>query len=73
MKKLISVIIVMTLLTSCENNCQKAESNNNIGRDIEIDTLYIHGNKHEVLFWFSNSKGGMMHSPECWCLKENKK
>lgn len=43
-------------------------------RTIWVDTITIHGNRHEILLRSTRpasntNAGGMMHSPECWCKK----
>lgn len=66
MKKKITIaaIALMAVLCSCKPNVKTAKSSHG-SKYIYIDTLEIHNNPHEVLFWTGG--GGMMHSPECWC------
>ncbi len=71
MKNLLITILAMAVLTSCYNDKLQLVETANESKTIEIDTLEIHGAKHEVIFWYHAYKGGMMHSPECWCKKDS--
>lgn len=64
-------ILAMTILAGCDSDKVQRVKTANETKLIEIDTLDIHGTKHEVVFWYWNYKGGMMHSPECWCKTDS--
>ncbi len=70
MKKILIAILTTTILSGCSQRSKTAEATNSY-KNIEIDTIFIHGKKHEVLFWYYSYKGGMMHSPECWCENDS--
>lgn len=73
MKKLIltlSLVAFIMVMTGCSNSRRPNKAPSTNGERFTIDTVTIHGNQHEILRDGSTTHyGGMMHSPECWCLK----
>lgn len=74
---IISALALILILCGCESKPKRnAIDNNNRITNIAIDTINIHGQKHEILFYkerkilWNQSYAGIMHSPECWCLKK---
>ena len=60
---------VCLLLCSCRDNVVGFRGRN--GEPYWIDRLTIHGNPHEVIIKnYDREFNGFMHSPECWCLKD---
>ena len=73
-----AILLIGTALAlgfvSCEHrNVERVEAKHNHidFQWVEIDTVCIHGNPHEMLI--NHVKGGAVfeHSPECWCLKND--
>ncbi len=79
MKKLILISALALILCGCDGGGQRKErvlKSNGDTSTILIDTVFIHGQKHEILTrreaYGKGGVGGLMHSPECWCLKKGK-
>jgi hypothetical protein len=73
MKKLLLLITLLITLISCDNNrpLEIVEETNHFGYwPVTIDTLTIHGYKHEFIRDMDIKRGGICHSPECWCYQE---
>ena len=74
LKNIILSVSTILMLCGCDESKPKTYLKCNNG-NLWVDTITIHEKKHEVLFWSelrgNASIGGMMHSPECWCLKES--
>ena len=60
-------IIAVVIFCGCEIQPNYAEPKS--GGIYLIDTLAIHGESHEIIRECTNYRGGIMHSPECWCKK----
>ena len=73
MKNIFIILFGLILLTGCKSNNKNAINLNRpeISEIFLIDTLLIHDNTHEIIRLEGNY--GIMHSPECWCLKNSKK
>jgi amino acid permease len=69
MKKLLFLIIILIMLVSCNNKTKNViqETAKWSSIPVTIDTLTIHGNKHEFIRDMGHRRGGICHSPECWC------
>ncbi|MBD5188680.1 MAG: hypothetical protein HDS95_00130 [Bacteroidales bacterium] len=70
---LIVSLLLASLLLSCQSYTRnRARSINH--HIMEIDTITIHGHRHEILIRSEGSNqigyGGIMHSPECPCKKK---
>lgn len=70
-----AVIFIAGLFQSCTDrgNTYLTDHAESVSRYYYIDTLDIHGVKHEFIYSaYKYNSGGlaMSHSPECWCLKE---
>ena len=60
---------VFLILCSCTNNAVEFRGHN--GTIYRIDTLTIHGNRHEfIVSDYRRRFNGFIHSPECWCLNK---
>lgn len=68
MKKFILFLLVVFVCIACSTNTEKAYSK--YSGEMYIDTVTIHGLKHEFLFNTGRDVCGIAHSPECWCLKK---
>jgi hypothetical protein len=67
MKKLLLLITLLITLISCDDiNKHTIDTN----YPIVIDTITIHGHKHEFIRDMGYRRGGICHSPECWCYQE---
>lgn len=65
-------IAAILILCGCENNydrVKQANESGSLGGLYYIDTLSIHGKEHEIIRECTSHRGGIMHSPECWCGK----
>lgn len=60
-------IAAVMIFCGCEGGSNYAEPKR--GGFYLIDTLAIHGEPHEIIRECTNYRGGIMHSPECWCGK----
>ena len=64
-------LAAILLLCGCVEKKPKAYVDKS--RTIWVDTITIHGKRHEILLRRTpdgrEAVGGMMHSPECWCGK----
>jgi hypothetical protein len=71
MKKLLLLITLLITLISCDGgNKQSVVIKIVDNYPIVIDTLTIHGHKHEFIRDAGYRRGGICHSPECWCYQE---
>jgi hypothetical protein len=62
-------LLITLLLTAALCSC----TNGGVGEDrysVAIDTLTIHGYKHEFIHDYGYGRSGICHSPECWCYQE---
>jgi hypothetical protein len=76
--KYLSFLLIL-IMTSCSdiNNNPEIKATNSFRRvskvynqGLKVDTIEIHGNKHEMIV-SGNSRGNIYsHSPECWCIKK---
>ncbi len=78
---LISTLLLLTLCGCEETNPGKEVLATPYGESVKyktgclwVDTVNIHGNPHEIILrrtaYNDHAVGGMMHSPECWCLNK---
>ena len=79
MNKLIYILTagILVSLVSCEPDRNKELVDGDPNHtDMYIDTIGIHGVRHEIivreLFDGHRGFGGIMHSPECWCFKNDR-
>jgi hypothetical protein len=71
---LLSMLTVLTALSACTNENKAVIPNSDYARTVSgvcVDTLIIHGQRHEFLRDSGINGGGICHSPECWCYQEN--
>lgn len=66
-KHTLLVIAAILILCGCESNPKYVQPKS--GGIYLIDTLAIRGESHEIIRECTNYRGGIMHSPECWCGK----
>ena len=68
MKYLLVILltIVSSMFVGCSNSGQVSFKHTS-SITLYIDTLTIRGVEHEVIKYDRS----IMHSPECWCLKDN--
>jgi hypothetical protein len=64
--KLLITLLLTAALCSCTNGGDDMKE-----ISVDIDTLTIHGYKHEFIHYFIYDCSGICHSPECWCHQEN--
>lgn len=72
---IVVTIFIAGLFQSCDTTGETyiVDNKETTTKYYYIDTLNIHGVKHEFIYsvYYYNSGGlGICHSPECWCLKE---
>ena len=65
--KYLYALATILMLCGCEDKTHYAQPKS--GCIYLIDTLAIHGEPHEIIRECTNYRGGIMHSPECWCGK----
>lgn len=74
MKTILTTLSVLALsLASCEPYTKervRAKDDYSSFRWVKIDTIYIHGKAHEMLYDHVKDGIAFTHSPECWCLKQ---
>jgi hypothetical protein len=71
MKKITILSLVILLgFTSCKKYSDVPETSGGYDTPVYIDTLTIHGVKHEFLRHRWDAGRVICHSPECWCLKK---
>ena len=68
MKKFILFLLVAFTCIACEPRKEQAYSKHS--GTMDIDTVTIHGIKHEFIYNYGKRESGITHSPECWCLKK---
>ena len=68
MKKFILFLLVAFTCIACEPRKEQAYSKHS--GTMDIDTVTIHGLKHEFIYSYGRRESGITHSPECWCLKK---
>ena len=78
MNKLIYILTagILVSLVSCEPDRNKETIDGGF-KDMYIDTIGIHGVRHEIIvreLFYDGHRGfgGIMHSPECWCFKNDR-
>ena len=64
-------LAAILMLCGCERGNNYAQPKS--GGIYLIDILVIHGKQHEIIRECTNYRGGIMHSPECWCGKGGEK
>lgn len=67
------MVVAVVVVTGCGDDSRRPEKVQSTNGDrFYVDTVLIRGNKHEILRdGTAHHYGGMMHSPECWCLKND--
>ena len=65
--KYLYALAAILMMCGCEDKTHYAQPKN--GGIYMIDTLAIHGKPHEIIRECTSHRGGIMHSPECWCGK----
>lgn len=69
----IALMAIVAVVIFCGCVEEKPKAYVGTSRTIWVDTITIHGNRHEILLrrtsYGREAVGGMMHSPECWCGK----
>lgn len=80
MKKLLYVLGIVLVLSSCTNIEYKKTDD---GRNVQIidvtdvtkirNIRYVEFDEHEYIYYQEGHRGSMCHSPKCKCLNEYKK
>lgn len=79
MKKLLYVLGIVLGLSSCigvDPRYKKTDDVRNVqivDSDIFYNIRYIEFDEHEYVYFKSDYRGSMCHSPKCKCLNEYKK
>ena len=63
MKKFILFLLVAFMCIACEPRKEQAYSKHS--GTMDIDTVTIHGLKHEFIYSYGRGESGITHSPEC--------
>ena len=79
MKKILYVLGIVLILSSCNGAVYKKTDD---GRNVQIMRMdvtpihnirYVEFDEHEYVYYQGGHQGSMCHSPKCKCLKEDKK
>lgn len=69
-------IYITTQMTGCSSNNGSGVKGGD--KELSVEYVTVHGHTHEILVWRKNmflypGYSGIMHSPECPCLKGGEK
>ena len=70
--KLLYALAAILVLCGCDykSGARQVNESKPLGGLYYVDTISIHGKEHEIIRECTSYRGGIMHSPECWCEKE---